>query len=275
MAKTEDAPEMSQVSAAPTESPRNISAAALVKEIGAEVSHLAHKQLELAMTEVKTDLKRGRSRRWTEYRHDLRPRGLESTLRQCCLGVGFLDASLGRRLGRRRAHPGHRPGDWPDRVERTRRRSLGADTAIDQRRCSVVKGKTRMSTASDDSIPDSTTPDTGATPDATASDSQPGARQEHEIEVIRDHLGDLLSELGVRRDEWRPSHISPTTTGARRCRACPGRSSFEWASTPPSLASRGRDTRAPGRGTRGRRRPCQRSRLTGPCWSRVASPRSW
>ena len=64
-----------------------------------------------------------------------------------------------------------------------------------------------MSTASDDSIPDSTTPDTGATPDATASDSQPGARQEHEIEVIRDHLGNLLGELGVRRDEWRPSHI--------------------------------------------------------------------
>jgi len=64
-----------------------------------------------------------------------------------------------------------------------------------------------MSKASDDSVPDSTTPDTGATPDATASDSQPAARQEHEIEVIRDHLGDLLSELGVRRDEWRPSHI--------------------------------------------------------------------
>ena len=58
MAKTEDTPEMSQVSAAPTESPRDLSAAALVKEIGAEVSHLAHKQLELAMTEVKADLKR-------------------------------------------------------------------------------------------------------------------------------------------------------------------------------------------------------------------------
>jgi len=64
-----------------------------------------------------------------------------------------------------------------------------------------------MSTASDDSVPDSTTPDTGATPDATASDSQPAARQEYEIGVIRDHLGDLLGELGVRRDEWRPSHI--------------------------------------------------------------------
>ena len=64
-----------------------------------------------------------------------------------------------------------------------------------------------MSTASDDSIPDGTTPDTGATPDVTASNGQPAARQEREIEVIRDHLGDLLSELGVRRDEWRPSHI--------------------------------------------------------------------
>ena len=32
-------------------------------------------------------------------------------------------------------------------------------------------------------------------------------RQEHQIAVIRDHLGDLLGELGVRRDEWRPSHI--------------------------------------------------------------------
>jgi len=51
-----------------------------------------------------------------------------------------------------------------------------------------------MSTASDDSVLDATTPDTTA-------------RQEYEIEVIRDHLGDLLNELGVRRDEWRPSHI--------------------------------------------------------------------
>jgi len=58
MAKTEDTPEMSQVGAAPTESPRDLSAAALVKEIGAEVSHLAHKQLELAMAEVKADSKR-------------------------------------------------------------------------------------------------------------------------------------------------------------------------------------------------------------------------
>ena len=64
-----------------------------------------------------------------------------------------------------------------------------------------------MSTASDDSVPDGTTPDTGALPDATASDGQPAARQEYEIQVIRDHLGDLLNELGVRRDEWRPSHI--------------------------------------------------------------------
>jgi len=47
---------MSQVSTSPTGSPRDLSTAALVKEIGAEVSHLAHKQLELAMTEV--DLKR-------------------------------------------------------------------------------------------------------------------------------------------------------------------------------------------------------------------------
>ena len=39
-------------------SPQDLSTAALVKEIGAEVSHLAHKQLELAMTEVKADLKR-------------------------------------------------------------------------------------------------------------------------------------------------------------------------------------------------------------------------
>jgi hypothetical protein len=64
-----------------------------------------------------------------------------------------------------------------------------------------------MSTARDDSVPDGTTPDTGAPPDTTASDVQPAARQEYDIEVIRDHLGDLLSELGVRRDEWRPSHI--------------------------------------------------------------------
>jgi hypothetical protein len=64
-----------------------------------------------------------------------------------------------------------------------------------------------MSTASDDSVPDGTTPDTGDPSDATAGDGQPAARQEHEIEVIRDHLGNLLSELGVRRDEWRPSHI--------------------------------------------------------------------
>jgi uncharacterized membrane protein YqjE len=39
-------------------SPQDLSTAALVKEIGAEVSHLAHKQLELAMTELKADLKR-------------------------------------------------------------------------------------------------------------------------------------------------------------------------------------------------------------------------
>jgi uncharacterized membrane protein YqjE len=58
MAETEDTPEMSQVSAAPMEIPRDLSTAALVKEIGAEVSHLAQKQLELAMTEVKADLKR-------------------------------------------------------------------------------------------------------------------------------------------------------------------------------------------------------------------------
>jgi hypothetical protein len=64
-----------------------------------------------------------------------------------------------------------------------------------------------MITASDDTVPDSTAPDTGAPRVATASDRQPAARQEYEIEVIRDHLGDLLSELGVRRDEWRPSHI--------------------------------------------------------------------
>ena len=44
------------MSTSPTGSPRDLSTAALVKEIGAEVSHLAHKQLELAMTEV--DLKR-------------------------------------------------------------------------------------------------------------------------------------------------------------------------------------------------------------------------
>jgi hypothetical protein len=64
-----------------------------------------------------------------------------------------------------------------------------------------------MSTASDDSVPDGTTPDNGASPDATATDGQAAVRQEHEIAVIRDHLGDLLGELGVRRDEWRPSHI--------------------------------------------------------------------
>jgi hypothetical protein len=64
-----------------------------------------------------------------------------------------------------------------------------------------------MSTASDDSVPDGTTHDTGDPPDATASDGQPAARQEDEIEVIGDHLGDLLNELGVRLDEWRPSHI--------------------------------------------------------------------
>ena len=64
-----------------------------------------------------------------------------------------------------------------------------------------------MSTASDDSAPDGTTPVTVAAPDATASDGEPAARQEHEIEVIRDHLGNLLSELGVRREKWRPSHI--------------------------------------------------------------------
>jgi hypothetical protein len=64
-----------------------------------------------------------------------------------------------------------------------------------------------MSTASDDSVPDGTTHDTGDPPDTTPSNGQPAARQEHEIEVIRDHLGNLLSELGVRRDEWRPSHI--------------------------------------------------------------------
>lgn len=64
-----------------------------------------------------------------------------------------------------------------------------------------------MSMASDDSVPDGTTLDTGAHPDATATDGQSAVRQEHEIAVIRDHLGDLLGELGVRRDEWRPSHI--------------------------------------------------------------------
>ena len=64
-----------------------------------------------------------------------------------------------------------------------------------------------MSMASDDSVPDGTTLDTGAPPDATATDGQAAVRQEHEIAVIRDHLGDLLGELGVRRDEWRPSHI--------------------------------------------------------------------
>ena len=64
-----------------------------------------------------------------------------------------------------------------------------------------------MSTASDDSVPDGTTPNAGVLPDATASDGQPAARQEYEIGVIRDRLGDLLGELGVRRDEWRPSHF--------------------------------------------------------------------
>ena len=64
-----------------------------------------------------------------------------------------------------------------------------------------------MSTASDDSVPDGTTPNTRAHPDATSHDAQPAARQEHEVEVIRDHLGDLLNELGVRRDGWRPSNI--------------------------------------------------------------------
>jgi hypothetical protein len=64
-----------------------------------------------------------------------------------------------------------------------------------------------MSTASDASVPDGTTPAGGSRPDATASDGQSAASQEHDIEVIRDHLGNLLGELGVRRDEWRPSHI--------------------------------------------------------------------
>jgi hypothetical protein len=64
-----------------------------------------------------------------------------------------------------------------------------------------------MSMARDDSVPDGTTLDTGAAPDATAADDQSAVRQEHEIVVIRDHLGDLLGELGVRRDEWRPSHM--------------------------------------------------------------------
>jgi hypothetical protein len=64
-----------------------------------------------------------------------------------------------------------------------------------------------MSTASDASVPDGSTPEAGSCPDATASDGQPAATQEYDIEVIRDHLGNLLSELGVRRDEWRPSHI--------------------------------------------------------------------
>jgi len=57
-ASTENTPEISQVGASPTGNPRDLSTAALLKEIGAEVSHLAHKQLELAMTEVKADLKR-------------------------------------------------------------------------------------------------------------------------------------------------------------------------------------------------------------------------
>jgi len=57
IARTENTPELSQVGASPG-NPRDLSTAALVREIGAEVSHLAHKQLELAMTEVKADLKR-------------------------------------------------------------------------------------------------------------------------------------------------------------------------------------------------------------------------
>ena len=64
-----------------------------------------------------------------------------------------------------------------------------------------------MSMVSDDSVSDGATPDTSTRPEATACDSQAAACQESEIEVIRDHLGDLLNELGVRRDEWRPSHI--------------------------------------------------------------------
>jgi len=64
-----------------------------------------------------------------------------------------------------------------------------------------------MSTASDASVPDGTTPEAGSRPDATASEGQLATSQEHDIEVIRDHLGNLLGELGVRRDEWRPSHI--------------------------------------------------------------------
>jgi hypothetical protein len=99
-----DTEKMSQVSTSPTGSPRDLSTAALVKEIGAEVSHLAHKQLKLAMTEVKADLKR--------------------------------EAAA-----------------------------------------------------------------------AAASDGQPAASQEYDIEVIRDHLANLLGELGVRRDERPPSHI--------------------------------------------------------------------
>jgi len=64
-----------------------------------------------------------------------------------------------------------------------------------------------MSTASDASVPDGTTPEAGSRPDATASEGQLATSQEHDIEVIRDHLGNLLGELGVRRDEYRPSHI--------------------------------------------------------------------
>jgi len=52
-----DAGKMSPVSASPTGSPRDLSTVALVKEIGADVSHLARKQIELAMTELKADLK--------------------------------------------------------------------------------------------------------------------------------------------------------------------------------------------------------------------------
>ena len=39
-----DTERMSQVSTSPTGSPRDLSTSALVNEIGAEVSHLAHKQ---------------------------------------------------------------------------------------------------------------------------------------------------------------------------------------------------------------------------------------
>ena len=49
---------MSHVSASHKRSSRDLSTAALVKGINAEVSNLAHQQLELAMTEVKAALKR-------------------------------------------------------------------------------------------------------------------------------------------------------------------------------------------------------------------------